>query len=121
MLSSEVIAAAIEVHKELGPGLLEGVYEECLMEELRLRGIKAEHQVKVPIVYKGKAIGEPLVLDVLVEDALIVELKAVKELHDVYTAQLLTYLRMTNRRLGLLVNFNVSRLTDGLKRIVNNF
>jgi len=119
-LSHEVIGAAIEVHQEMGPGLLEGVYERCLIEELQTRGIKVEQQVQLPIKYKGKVLGRPLIIDLLVEDSIIVELKSVKELQEIHAAQLLSYLRLSGKRLGLLINFNCLHLRDGLKRIVNN-
>ena len=118
-LSHEIIGAALEVHKQLGPGLLEIVYEECLAEELALRGYKVERQVSLPIIYKGKEIGHPLTIDMLVEGSIIIELKSVKEMHDVYSAQLLSYLRLSNLKLGFLINFNCVQLRDGLKRIVN--
>ena len=118
-LSHEIIGAAIEVHKQLGPGLLETVYESCLIAELQSRGIKVEHQVQVPITYKGVVVGHPLIIDLLVEDCIIVELKTVNELLDIHSAQLLSYLRITDKKLGLLINFNTVQLRDGLKRVVN--
>ena len=121
VLTHGIIGAAMEVHKLMGPGLLEGVYEECLAEELTQRGLKVERQVSLPIVYKGKLVGHPLVIDMLVEDCIIVELKAVNELLDIYSAQLLSYLRLSKLKLGLLINFNSVRLLDGVKRIVNGF
>ncbi len=119
LLSHEIIGAALEVHKHLGPGLLEIVYEECLAEELSLRGLKVERQVSLPIIYKGKEIGHPLTMDMLVEGCIIIELKAVKEMHDIYSAQLLSYLKLSNLKLGFLINFNSVQLRDGVKRIVN--
>ena len=121
VLTHGIIGAAMEVHKLMGPGLLEGVYEECLAEELIQRGFKVERQVSLPIVYKGKQVGHPLVIDLLVDDRIIVELKAVNELLDIYSAQLLSYLRLSKLKLGLLINFNSVRLLDGVKRIVNGF
>lgn len=120
-LSSQIINAAIEVHKTLGPGLLEIIYEECLAEELQTAGHAVQRQVDVPILYKGKQLGQPLTLDMVVDDAIIVELKAVNQIHDIHIAQLLTYLKLTDRRLGLLINFNVARLSDGIRRVVNHF
>jgi GxxExxY protein len=119
-LSHAIIGAALEVHKVLGPGLLEAVYEECFMAELRMRGFHVSHQVQVPIVYKGQEVGNPLIIDLLVENCIIVELKTVQELLDIHSAQLLSYLRLTGCKLGLLVNFNTVHLRDGLKRVVNN-
>ena len=118
-LSKDFIAAAIEVHKELGPGLLESVYEDCLREELLMRGIRFQSQVDIPLVYKGRDTGKVFRLDLLVEDTLIVELKAVEELRPVHEVQLLTYLKLSNKPIGLLVNFNVPVLRDGIKRKIN--
>jgi GxxExxY protein len=117
-LTHEVIGAAIEVHRELGPGLLESVYEDCLSEVLSMRGIVHECQVPLPIVYKGKPLDANFKIDVLFPDKLIVELKAVERLLAVHQAQLLTYLRLTKVNVGLLMNFNVPVLKDGVKRFV---
>jgi GxxExxY protein len=118
-LGTRIIGAAIEVHKELGAGLLESVYEACLAEELRLKGIKVEEQVKLPIVYKGKVLDKYFQADLIVENEIIIELKCVEELKPIHEVQLVTYLKLSNRRLGYLMNFNVTKLTDGLKRKVN--
>ena len=118
-LTHSIIGAALEVHKILGPGLLEGVYEDCFVEELQLRGLRVERQVHTPIIYKGREVGNPLIIDILVEGCVIVELKTVQELLDIHSAQLLSYLRLTGKKLGLLINFNTVHLRDGLKRIVN--
>lgn len=118
-LSSKIISGAIEVHRELGPGLLEGVYELCLVHVLREMGLRIEQQVLVPIRFRGKDLGTPLRLDLLVEGRIVVEVKAVEALHDSHVAQLLTYLKLTNCALGLLVNFNEALLKDGLRRVVN--
>jgi GxxExxY protein len=112
-----IIGGAIEVHRALGPGLLESVYEECLAMELRLRGMRFERQRPVSLEYKGHRLGVDLRIDLLVEDAVIVELKAVEKLSPIHDAQLLTYLRLTRRSLGLLINFNVPLLKDGLRRL----
>ena len=120
-LSYRVIGCALEVYKTLGPGLLESVYEKALVIELTNKGIKAERQVPVNIFYKGVELGEGLRIDVLVEDALVVELKSVDTLNKVHYKQLLTYLKITNKRVGLLINFNENNLMDGIKRIVNNY
>ena len=120
-LSHDVIGAAIEVHTELGgPGLLEDIYEEALCHELSLRGIQVERQVGIPVVYKGKELDKRLVLDILVGNKLIVEVKAVEKYNAVFEAQLLTYLRLTNRKLGLVINFGESKVKDGVHRVVNN-
>jgi len=119
-ISHKIIGAAIEVHKILGgPGLLEGVYESCLCHELVLRGLKVERQVAVPVNYKGTVIREPLYIDILVQGIVIVEIKAVEKLHLLYQVQLLTYLRLTGRKLGLLVNFGQEYVKDGVTRVVN--
>lgn len=115
-LSNAVIGAAIEVHKELGPGLLESAYEECLKTELTLRGMKVESQVELPIVYKGVKTDKNYRLDLIVEDELIVEIKAVENMLKVHEIQLVTYLKLTGKHLGLLINFNVPVLKDGVKR-----
>ncbi len=114
-----LIGAAIEVHRELGPGLLESTYEECLCKELELRGIQHQRQVALPVTYKGVRVDCGYRMDVLVEDTVVVELKAVEDIEPIYKAQLLTYLRHSNRWLGLLINFNVPVLKDGITRLVN--
>ena len=118
-LTREVISAAIEVHKTLGPGLLESAYEQCLCHEFDLRGISYERQKELPVEYKGVKLDCGYRLDVLVENRLIVELKACESLEKIHEAQLLTYLKLTNIRIGLLINFNVPVLKDGIKRIAN--
>ena len=118
-LSHKVIGAAIEVHRMIGPGLLEAVYVECLESELSDQGIRVQREVIVPIRYKGKELAKPLRLDLLVDNCLIVEAKSVDTLLPVHSAQILTYLRMTDLKLGLLLNFNVEVMRQGIKRIVN--
>lgn len=115
-----VIGAAIEVHRALGPGLLESVYEECLAMELEMRSLSYDRQRRVDVQYKGRRVAAELRIDLLVDDQVIVELKAVEKLLPVHGAQLLSYLRLTGRSLGLLINFNVPLLRDGVKRVVNN-
>lgn len=117
-LSNEVIAAAIEVHRHLGPGLWESAYEECLCYELRLRGIPFRRQVYLGIEYKGLVVPESYRIDVWVDDLLIVDIKSVETLEEVHTAQVLTYLRFTNSWLGLLLNFRVKLMKDGIERVV---
>jgi GxxExxY protein len=117
-LTQSVIGAAIEVHREMGPGLLEAVYQACLEQELRLRDIPFERQVRVPILYKGAHVGDDLVMDIYLPGRLVVELKAVDRLESVHEAQLLTYLRLSKTHVGLLINFNVRFLRDGIKRMV---
>jgi len=117
-LSGEVISAAIEVHKILGPGLLESAYEECLCRELELRQIPYERQKELPIEYKGIKLDCGYRLDVLVENRLLLELKACDALQPIHKAQLLTYLKLTGIKVGLLINFNVPILKQGIKRMV---
>jgi GxxExxY protein len=116
--SKRIIGAAIEVHRHLGPGLLEDAYEECLCHELTLRGIPFVRQFPVPIEYKGLSINNAYRIDVLVADLVVIELKSVEKLAPIHDAQLLTYLRLHARWLGLLINFNVSVLKDGIQRRV---
>ena len=118
--SEKIIGAAIEVHRELGPGLLESTYEACLAHELALNGIKAVRQKKQPIYYKGLEIDEAYRIDIIVEDQIILELKVVDALNSIHLAQLLTYLKLSNCTLGYLINFNVPLLKDGIRRVVNN-
>jgi GxxExxY protein len=116
-LTQKVIGCAIEVHKELGPGLLESSYECCLMYELAKEGILAKTQVVLPINYKGVLIESGYRIDILLPGKLIIELKAVDKLSPIHTAQIITYLKLSNIKTGLLINFNVQKLTDGLKRV----
>jgi GxxExxY protein len=117
-LSSKIINVAIEVHKELGPGLLESAYEECMCHEFRLREISFERQKTLPIIYKGIILDCGYKLDILVENVIMLELKACEKLEPIHKAQLLTYLKISNLKLGLLLNFNVPLLRDGIKRVV---
>jgi GxxExxY protein len=119
LLTGRIISAAIEVHRHLGPGLLESAYEECLCRELEQRGINFERQVDLPIDYKGYRIGSGYRLDLVVDQRVVVELKAVRQLEKIHEAQLLTYLKLAELKLGLLLNFNVVLLKDGIKRLVN--
>lgn len=109
----------IEIHTQLGPGLLESAYEECLYYELKSNGFKVEKQKALPLVYKDVNLEAGYRIDLLVDDKVIIELKAVEELNDVHLAQVLTYLKLSKCKLGLLMNFNVYRLKDGIKRVVN--
>ena len=117
-LAKETVDSAFKVHSALGPGLIESVYRVCLAHELRRRSLKVETELVIPIVYEGLRLDAGLRIDLLVEGKLIVELKAVVKMDPVFEAQLLTYLKMTGRRLGLLINFNVMVLRDGIKRVV---
>lgn len=118
-LTERTIGCAIEVHRHLGPGLLESVYETCLAEELDSSGLEVKRQVHLPVKYKGRVLESALRLDLLVEDAVIVEVKSLEKIEPVHPAQLLSYLRLTGLRVGLLINFNVAVLKDGIRRISN--
>ncbi|CAA6692358.1 MULTISPECIES: GxxExxY protein [unclassified Lentimonas] len=117
-LTNSIIGGAIEVHKHWGPGLYEEIYEKSLCRELSLRGHAFEQQLYLPLTYKGEKVGDDLKLDVWVERRVIIENKHVRELLPVHEAQLLTYLKLTGCRVGLLINYNVPVLKDGIKRIV---
>jgi len=118
-LSGKVIGAAIEVHRLLGPGLLESAYELALERELILRSIRVERQKAVPLEYKGAILGDAFRMDLLIEEQLVVEINAVDSILAIHEAQLLTYLRLADKRLGLLINFNGKVLKEGVRRIVN--
>jgi GxxExxY protein len=117
-LTEGVIGAAIEVHSILGPGLLESVYETCLCYELGLRGIEFRRQVELPVVYKGVKLDCHFFMDIVVTDQLVLELKTVEKILPIHQAQLLTYMKLSCKRLGLLLNFNVPLLKDGIKRLI---
>jgi GxxExxY protein len=119
--TGQVLDSCLEVHKQFGPGLLESVYEYGLITEFSMRNIKADFHVAVPLFYKGHETGKVFQLDVLVENEIILELKSVDIIHPVYEAQLITYLRLANKKVGFLINFNVPLLKNGFKRYVNNF
>jgi len=118
-ITEAIIGAAIEVHRVLGPGLLESAYEACLAFELAQRGLRVEQQKPLPVVYREVKLDAGYRLDLVVEDTVIVEIKAVDRLERIHEAQLLSYLRLSSYRIGLLINFNVTLLKNGLKRIVN--
>jgi GxxExxY protein len=119
-ISHKIIGACIEVHKQLGPGLLESSYEYCLAYELSQMGLEVKQQVALPVVYKDVKLDAGYRIDLLVDDIVIIEIKAVDALADIHTAQLLTYLKLKRLKLGMLVNFNNVKVIDGIKRIVNN-
>ena len=121
LLGAHILDACIAVHKELGAGLLESVYVYALLKEFELRGIKAISNFAVPLYYKGYDTGKYYEMDILIEGEIVFEAKAVDIMHPVYNAQMISYLKLTNKRLGYLVNFNVVRLKDGFRRFVNNF
>ena len=119
-LSHLILQCAFTVHTELGPGLLESAYEECLYYELRKTGLNVEKQKPLPLIYEEVKLDVGYRIDIIVENKLIIEIKSVEALNDVHFAQLLTYLKLTNCKLGLLINFNVSLIKNGVKRVVNN-
>ena len=121
-ISKQILDAAITVHKTVGgPGLLESVYRDSLVQELRLRGLKVEKEVRVPVTYKGVVVGDPLRIDILVEGTVVVECKAVEKDNPIFAVQTLTYLRLMRLHLGLLINFGQETLVAGYKRIVNGY
>lgn len=117
-ISKIIIGCAIEVHKKLGPGLLESAYQECLFFELKQAGLKVEKEKPMPIVYKEVKLNHGYRIDLLVEKKVVIEIKTVEVLHDVHTAQVLTYMKLGNYKLGLLLNFDVKMLKNGIKRII---
>jgi len=119
-LSAIVIGEAIKVHQQLGPGLLESVYEECLMYKLLQTTLFVERQKPVPLIFEEVKLECGFRCDLIIERKIIIEIKAIEALNDIHTAQILTYLKLTNIKLGLLINFNVVRLKEGIKRVVNN-
>jgi GxxExxY protein len=119
VLTREIIGAAISVHEELGPGLMESAYEACMVHELTHRGLRVERQKPLPVVYRGLALECGYRLDLLVEESVVVELKSVEMIERIHCKQLLTYLKLSKMQVGLLINFNVERLREGIKRIVN--
>ena len=119
-ISERIIGCAIEVHKILGPGLLESAYEECLFYEIFQTGLRVEKQKPLPLIYKEIKLEVGYRIDLIVENKVLVEIKSVEALNDIHTAQVLTYLKLSGCKLGLLMNFNVLRVKDGIKRLVNN-
>ena len=119
--AKEIVDSSIQVHKEMGPGLLESVYQQCLLKELQLRSIIVSEQVPIPLVYKGYKLSKEYVIDILVEGEIILELKAVEIILPVHEAQLISYLKLADKRMGFLLNFNVALMKNGLKRFVNNY
>ncbi|MEO6726642.1 MAG: GxxExxY protein [Blastocatellia bacterium] len=117
-LTGMIIGAAIEVHRSLGPGLLESAYEECLCRELMLRGIKFRRQLPIPLEYKGIKLEKGYLLDLLIENTVVVEIKSVESIHPIFEAQVLTYMRLGGWKIGLLFNFNVEILKNGIRRFV---
>jgi GxxExxY protein len=120
-ITGTIVDSSMRVHTALGPGLLESVYETCLKHELTKRGLKVQTQVWLPVVYDGLTMESAYKMDLLVEDAVVVELKVVEQLLEVHKAQLLSYLKLSQKKVGLLINFNVVHLRDGIRRLVNNY
>jgi GxxExxY protein len=120
-IGSLIVHASYVVHKELGPGLLESVYEICLLEELKTLNLHVQRQISLPIIYKGKVLDKEFFIDLLVENSIAIELKAVENLLPVHEVQLLTYLKLANLKLGFLINFNVPIIKQGIKRKINGF
>ncbi len=120
-ISSEIIGAAIEVHKQLGPGLLESAYETCLAFELRKKGFKVERQIALPVIYKDVKLEAGYRIDLLVNDKVVIEVKSVDTLAPIHTAQIFTYLKLKELKLGLLINFNSVVVKDGIKRVINGY
>ena len=118
-LTSEIISSAIEVHRNLGPGLLESTYEECMTFELQGRGLTVKRQLELPVLYKGNKLEQNYRIDLLVNNQVIIELKSVNKIEPIHDAQLLTYLKLANKRYGLLLNFNVPIMKQGIKRLLN--
>ncbi len=120
-LSKIILDVCIAVHREMGPGLLESVYEKCIMKELELRGLHAENQVSIPLFYKGFKLSKDYIIDILIENEIIIEIKSSEKMLPVYEAQIISYLKLSKKKLGFLVNFNVPLLKNGFKRFVNKF
>lgn len=119
-LAYKVVGCAIEVHKIMGPGLLESIYQKCMLKELSLNGVEARQEYRIPLIYKGEDLGSELIIDILVKDSLVVELKSVEKTLPIHKAQLLTYLKLTERPKGLLINFNTENITASLVSMVTD-
>lgn len=120
-LSKEIVDTCLTVHKIMGPGLLESVYEMCLMKEFQLRNIHAKNQVIIPLVYKGYELSKEFKVDILVANEIVLELKSAEGMNPFYEAQIISYLKLADKKLGFLINFNVPLIKDGIKRFVNNY
>ena len=120
-LAKEIVDSCFDVHKQLGPGLLESAYEYALLKEFELRNIIAQNQVQVKLFYKGYDTGKYYAIDILVENEIVIEIKCCDIIHPVYTAQIISYLKLSKKKLGFLVNFHVPIIKDGIKRFVNDF
>lgn len=120
-IAREIFFGSLEVHKVMEPGLLESVYELCMLKELQLRGLVVESQVPIPLVFKGYLLSKEYRIDILVEGSIIIELKAIEALMPIHAAQIISYLKLANKRMGFLINFNVPILKSGFRRFVNNY
>lgn len=120
VISKQVVDAAFQVHKEMGPGLVESIYTYCIVHELRLRNLNVQKEVFIPLQYKGVELPKDFRIDILVEDEIVLEIKSVETLHPVFEAQIISYLKLTGKRIGFLINFNVPLIKNGIKRFVNN-
>jgi GxxExxY protein len=120
-LGFKILKASISVHTEMGPGLLESVYQHCMVRELQLKGVSVAQTVPIPLLYKGEALNKDYIIDLLVEEEIIIELKSVDGLLPIHEAQLLSYLKLANKQLGYLINFNVPLIKQGFRRFVNGF
>ncbi|HLG03769.1 MAG TPA: GxxExxY protein [Bacteroidia bacterium] len=120
-LTHQIVDAEFVVHKEMGPGLLESVYEYCLMKEFELRGISAVHQVELPLIYRGQLLKKKYTIDIIVEETVLLEIKSAEAMHPLYEAQLLSYLRLNKKKIGFLINFNVPLIKQGIKRMKNGY
>jgi len=119
--AKQIVNSAYRIHKELGPGLLESVYQYCMMEELKLNGVKAEQEVSIPLYYRNKKLEKEFRIDILVQSEIIIEIKAVENLLPVHAAQLISYMKLSDKQLGFLINFNVTTFKEGIRRYVNNY
>ena len=117
-VATQIVDAAFKVHAQLGPGLLESIYEKCLFKELTKKGLRVRRQVPVPIIYDGEVLDEPLRLDLLVEELVIIDVKSVEKMHPVFRAQMISYLKLSDRRLGFIINFNVPVIRQGITRVI---
>lgn len=120
-LSRQILEASLSVHREIGPGMLESVYESCLLQEFTLRNPRVKSQVLLPLFYKGVELKKDFRIDILVEDEIIIELKAVDAILSVHEAQIISYLKLADKKLGFLINFNVQLIKDGFKRFINGY
>jgi GxxExxY protein len=120
-LAKEIVDVCITVHRIMGPGLLESVYELCMMKEFELRGIRAQNQLALPLIYKGVELSKEFKVDILIEGEIILELKSAEAMIPVFEAQIISYLKLAEMKLGFLINFNVSLMKNGIKRFVNNY